>query len=83
MCWAFNLVPSQLSDFLWTVTYRDIRTKVKLRFGEKYLDSITQFQAISLVLAQAFGGTNNSGASQPKNSSDLKAQLDRVFARNG
>lgn len=77
-------MPSQLGDFLWNVTYRDIRTKVKLRFGEKYLDSVAQFQAISLVLSHAFGGANNSKvSSQPKSIEELTSGLNRVFAKDG
>lgn len=83
VCWAFNKVPSELPEFFWQVTRRDIKVKMNLRYGEESSRVVQDFQTTMKVAALALGGKPSEEV-QPTNSlAEAKAAFASAFSRSG
>lgn len=82
MCWAFELVPSRLGAFFWTVTYKDLKTKLKLRVEFEQTKFMQDFETMAKLMAVVFGGKKGGRPKNlvvPKTVAELKAAFASVI----
>jgi hypothetical protein len=75
----------------FTRSYRDLKTKIKLRISFEQVKVSASFQVLAEILSSAFGGseskteagpsktTDNHTAFYPKNRAEARAMLGRVL----
>lgn len=54
-------MPSDTQDFYWRVTYRDIKTKINVKYGFEYARSLQEYLNIANVVSSAIGGKKGKG----------------------
>lgn len=79
---AFNAVPSQLQEFYWQMSFRDIQTKLRLFISEKQWVINQNYQVFRQVVSEALGGTaggaSNEKVFQPKTQAEALAMFKKV-----
>lgn len=82
MCWALNIVPSQLRDLYYTVSYTDLKTAISLKTEEKLVDTMQMFESLAIIVSRALSGGPSAGADPskaPKTADELEAALARAL----
>jgi hypothetical protein len=90
VCWAFDVVPSELPRILWKYTREDIKIRTRLKLGEGQAHHVQQFQTIATLLSGFLGGETSessgsdseSSSEKPKNFEDAQRQLAAVFGKS-
>lgn len=74
-------MPSQLDDLYARVSYRDLKTKIRLRAGEKTADTLQAYETLTIVVARALGGgePTESEAPVPQTSAELETVMARIL----
>lgn len=86
MAWAFDTVPSRLLTVFWSYTYRDLRFKIRVRYGEQQAVLTTHFEALCQTASLALGGEKNKGKApaedvkEPQTGAELKALFTQMFS---
>jgi hypothetical protein len=76
-------VPSELDDFYWSVSYRDVRTKVKLTLGLEQARATQEYQSMADIISKALGGEdkNKSKGQTPQNFEQAQSQLSAALGK--
>jgi hypothetical protein len=86
VAWAFDTVPSRLMVVFWSHTYRDLRFKIRVRYGEQQAVLTTQFEALCQTASLALGGDKNKDKAPaedvtvPQTGAELKALFSKMFS---
>ncbi|WMC09506.1 hypothetical protein PU634_10300 [Oceanimonas pelagia] len=86
MAWAFDTVPSQLALIYWSYTYRDLRFRIRIRYGEQQASLTTQFEALCQTASLALGGSKtedqepDEDVKVPQTGAELKAMFTKMFS---
>lgn len=75
VCWAFDTLPSRLDELYWTITFEDLRTKLRLKFGYEQHRVIQDFQTLAIIVGKVFGGSKDT---KGQGGSALPAHLEGV-----
>jgi hypothetical protein len=81
ICWAFGLVPSELDDLFERVSYRDLKTKIRLRAEEKTADTMQAFETLAIVVSKALGGGDKDSVENAAPAPQTADELERAMAR--
>lgn len=57
------MLPSQLVELYWSITYEDIRFKIKTKISERMADFTQHYENLGSVVSQMFGGGDDSPSS--------------------
>ena len=82
LSWGFDVPPSRLETVCWANTHEDIKITLKLKLSSKYLQSVQYYEAMSLVLSQAFGGEKSEGKGEPKDFKEAEAAIANIIGKN-
>lgn len=99
ICFAFDVVPSEVDDLYEEVSWCDLTHKVQLRFQVEQTKVLQEYQNLALILSAAFGGETkggerddqgnlirpdaNGGPYKPKNVEELKGALKGLLSGGG
>lgn len=75
------MVPSRVSEVLWSNTLKDINTKLKLKVGYEQAQVTQFFQTISQVISHAFGGKKKTTAKPPATFEEAERQFKALFGK--
>lgn len=79
-------MPSRLAAVYWTHTYKDLRFKIRTRYGEQQAQLTTQFEALCQVASLALGGSKSEedepadDVKVPQTGAELKALFTNMFS---
>ena len=62
---SFDILPSQLLELYWRVSYQDIRYKIKIVISEKLAGHTQNFENLIVAIDRVFNGSEES-SSEPK-----------------
>lgn len=84
VCWAFETIPSKLRDLYADVSYNDIKTKIRLKTGEKLATAENIYESFVIVVNRALGGKNSTPpvadpSTAPKTFEEFEATMTRVL----
>jgi hypothetical protein len=78
-------VPSELRRLYWSVSYHDLKMKLRLRSSFEQVKFSQEFQIMAEILSAAFGGgkdkQNDVNVMSPRNISEAKVMLAKVLGR--
>lgn len=78
-------MPSELDDLYARVSYRDLKTKIRLRVEEKSADVMQAYETLAIVVSKALGGGKSSSDAPagpaPKTAAELEAALAKAFGQ--
>lgn len=75
----FDSVPSDLDEIYWRCTLKDIRVKLRLYLGHQQALIVQNFQSMSIIVSQAFGGKKKDKPVEPKSKAELELAFRSVF----
>jgi hypothetical protein len=78
VCWAFDTVPSKLDKLYWSITFKDVKTRLKLKVGSAQAGFVQDYQTMALLLGQLFGGSETQ-AEPPPTFEAARLQLAQVL----
>jgi hypothetical protein len=61
ICWAFNVVPSELVKVYWRYSFNDMKYKLRVSAGEAMANHAQFFETLAKVVSNALGGGSKSG----------------------
>lgn len=64
----------------WDVSYEDIKTSVKLYIGEQQARITQDYQTLSKVVSNVFGGGEKELPPEPKTKAELKSRFERLMS---
>jgi hypothetical protein len=56
VCWAFDILPSQYNDLVFTTIWYDVVYKIKLKTGEFSTNHLQFYNSLAEIVTAAFGG---------------------------
>lgn len=73
-------MPSELDLLYSRVSYRDLKTKIRLRAEEKYADTMQAYETLAIVVSKALGGGKKEDhGPAPGSVDELEAALKRTL----
>lgn len=76
---VFDSVPSEADEIYWRYTLKDIRVKLRLFLGKHQALIVQDFQTLSTIVSQAFGGKKKSNVQEPKTKEEFDLAFRSVF----
>jgi hypothetical protein len=70
-----------LEDLYWSITYRDVKTKVKITLGQKQAEAMQEYQNIAHIVGKAFGGDDKPKGETPSNFAEAQSQFNKVLGK--
>src|SRR5260221_13795522 len=80
VCWAFDVVPSRLRRLYWSVSFRALKSKLRLRSSFEQVRFSQEFQIMAEILSAAFSSgkdkqADNVNVLSPRNLTEAKSML--------
>jgi hypothetical protein len=60
MCWTFGVCEGDLDALYWTYSFRELRQRLQLKYGELYATQLCQYNSLAQVVSAALGGKTES-----------------------
>jgi hypothetical protein len=72
VCWSFDVCEGDLNDLYWRYSFRELRQRLQLKYGELAARQLCDYNTLVQVLNQALGGKPAAAASSPSEFSSVE-----------
>lgn len=83
VCWGFDVTPADLPVIYWSHTLQEIQGYVRLKLSWWQTRAFQDYQTMGIILNQAFGGGENTGApkGEPASKEQAIAMIGGMFKK--
>lgn len=60
ICWAFDILPSEYNNMIWTTCWYDVHYKIKLKMGEFSTNHLQFYNSLAEIVGALFGSDKKS-----------------------